>query len=58
MTALSHLFVHVGDLARTRVFYVDLQGLEPLMEGGGYPRVGGGHAGLTDPDGYRLSIWS
>ena len=41
MTALSHLFVHVQDLARTRRFYVDLLGLEVLMEGGGYLRVGG-----------------
>lgn len=111
--AFSHLFVHVGDLARTRAFYVERLGLEVLMEGGGYLRVGGGHgfhigfeerqaglvgaagveidihvddvdaaferlgaagvtfdaapadqpwgarhAWLTDPDGYRLSIWS
>ncbi len=46
---LSHLFVHVADLERSRTFYVDLLGLEVLMEGGGYLRVGGGdgfHIGL------------
>lgn len=47
----SHLFVHVTDLARTRAFYVDLLGLEALMEGGGYLRVGGGegfHVGFEE----------
>lgn len=51
--ALSHLFVHVRDLAATRRSYVDLLGLEPLMEGGGYLRVGGGggfHAGFEERD--------
>lgn len=51
--ALSHLFIHVTDLARTRAFYVDLLGLEPLMEGGGYLRVGGGggfHLGFEERD--------
>ena len=113
MTSYSHLFVHVRDLARTREFYVDLLGLEVLLEHAGYLRIGGGegfhvgfeerpegqvgavgveivvrvddvdaahrrlteagvvfatepedqdwgarHAWLTDPDGYRLSIFS
>lgn len=51
MTALSHLFVHVGDLARSRAFYVDLLGLEVLLEHPGYLRVGGGdgfHLGLEE----------
>ena len=46
---LSHLFVHVADLDATRRFYVDLLGLEVLMEGGGYLRVGnadGWHMGM------------
>lgn len=46
---LSHIFVHVADLAATRRFYVDLLGLEVLMEGGGYLRVGnadGWHMGM------------
>ncbi len=110
---LSHLFVLVGDLARSRRFYVDLLGLEALLEEDGYLRVGGRegfhigmeegtperigslgieivirvddvdaaydrlsalgvsfesppadtewgarHAWLSDPDGYRLSIYS
>lgn len=51
MTALSHLFVHVGDLARSKAFYVDLLGLEVLLEHPGYLRVGGGdgfHLGLEE----------
>lgn len=40
-TSLSHLFVHVGSLTATRRFYVDLLGLQVLMESGGYLRVGG-----------------
>lgn len=51
MTALSHLFVHVSDLARTRAFYVDRIGLEVLMEHPGYLRLGGGggfHLGLEE----------
>ncbi len=48
---LSHLFVHVADLAAARHFYVDLLGLEVLMEGGGYLRVGnadGWHMGMEE----------
>lgn len=37
----SHLFLHVTDLDRTRAFYVDRLGVEVLMEGGGYLRLGG-----------------
>jgi catechol 2,3-dioxygenase-like lactoylglutathione lyase family enzyme len=51
MTSYSHLFVHVGDLARTREFYVDRLGLEVLMEHHGYLRVGGGggfHIGFEE----------
>ena len=51
MTSYSHLFVHVGDLARTREFYVDRLGLEVLMEHPGYLRVGGGggfHIGFEE----------
>lgn len=51
--AFSHLFVHVRDLAATRRFYVELLGLEALMEGGGYLRVGGAggfHAGFEERD--------
>jgi catechol 2,3-dioxygenase-like lactoylglutathione lyase family enzyme len=113
MTRLSHLFVHVSDLARSRRFYVDELGLSVLMEEERYLRLGGSggfhmgieerdpgevgsvgieiviqvrdvdalyevlmglghrfeaepadmpwgarHAWLTDPDGYRLSIYS
>jgi catechol 2,3-dioxygenase-like lactoylglutathione lyase family enzyme len=51
---LSHLFVHVSDLAATRRFYVDQLGLEVLMEEPGYLRVGnadGWHIGLEEvPD--------
>jgi catechol 2,3-dioxygenase-like lactoylglutathione lyase family enzyme len=43
MTAsLSHLFVHVADVARSRAFYVDLLGLRLLEGGDGYQRIGGG----------------
>ena len=51
MTTFSHLFVHVTDLARSRRFYVDLLGLEVLLEHEGYLRVGGGtgfHLGLEE----------
>jgi catechol 2,3-dioxygenase-like lactoylglutathione lyase family enzyme len=51
---LSHLFVHVTDLAASRAFYVELLGLRVLMEEPGYLRVGGGggfHIGMEeDPD--------
>lgn len=46
---LSHLFVHVTDLAAARRFYVDQLGLDVLMEEPGYLRVGnadGWHMGL------------
>jgi catechol 2,3-dioxygenase-like lactoylglutathione lyase family enzyme len=113
VTELSHLFVHVSDLSKSKQFYVDQLELAVLMEEPGYLRVGGGdgfhlglevrgrdeigaagieieirvedvdaaydrlsaagiafsgppedmpwgarHAWLTDPDGYRLSIYS
>lgn len=52
MTALSHLFVHVADLARTREFYVDKLGLAVLMEHPGYLRLGS-----ADPaDGFHLGV--
>jgi predicted enzyme related to lactoylglutathione lyase len=44
-TALSHLFVHVTSLERSKRFYVDALGLELLEgsaeSGSGYMRVGG-----------------
>ncbi len=63
-TRLSHLFVHVSDLTATRHFYVDLLGLEGLMEGGGYLRIGnsdGWHMGMEEgepvgADGIELVI--
>ncbi len=51
MTHLSHLFVHVTSLDATRHFYVDLLGLEALVEEDGYLRVGGGdgfHIGFEE----------
>jgi catechol 2,3-dioxygenase-like lactoylglutathione lyase family enzyme len=61
---LSHLFVHVTDLAATRRFYVELLGLEVLVEGDGYLRVGnadGWHMGMEEAtpvgsDGMELAI--
>jgi catechol 2,3-dioxygenase-like lactoylglutathione lyase family enzyme len=58
MSSLSHVFMLVGDLAAARRFYIDLLGLEALVEDGGYLRVGGGggfHVGIEqgevgDPD--------
>jgi catechol 2,3-dioxygenase-like lactoylglutathione lyase family enzyme len=41
MTALSHLFIHVSDLSRTRQFYVGQLGLSVLAEENGYLRIGG-----------------
>lgn len=38
---LSHLFMHVADLAASRAFYVELLGLDVLFEEPGYLRVGG-----------------
>ena len=37
---LSHLFVHVRSLAESRRFYVELLGLDVLLEEPGYLRVG------------------
>ena len=51
MTTLSHLFVHVTSLDATRHFYVELLGLEALMDVEGYLRVGGGggfHIGFEE----------
>ena len=62
---LSHLFVRVVDLAATRHFYVDLLGLDVLMEEPGYLRVGnadGWHLGLEEGEASRSartgSSWS
>ncbi len=40
-TRLSHLFMLVSDLERTRAFYVDVLGLALLTRDVGYMRVGG-----------------
>jgi catechol 2,3-dioxygenase-like lactoylglutathione lyase family enzyme len=51
VSAFSHAFLHVRSLARTRAFYVDLLGLEVLMDDGGYLRLGGGggfHIGVEE----------
>jgi catechol 2,3-dioxygenase-like lactoylglutathione lyase family enzyme len=48
---LSHLFVLVSDLERSRRFYVDTLGLEVLMDGAGYVRLGGAggfHIGMEE----------
>jgi len=47
--ALSHLFVHVTSLSRTREFWVDHIGLEVLVDEPDYVRVGGG-------DGFHMGI--
>jgi catechol 2,3-dioxygenase-like lactoylglutathione lyase family enzyme len=51
---LSHLFMHVVDLAEARRFYVDLLGLDVLLEEPGYLRIGtadGWHIGMEEvPD--------
>lgn len=50
MTAsLSHLFVLVGDLQRSRRFYTDVVGLDVLFEEDGYLRLGGG-------DGFHIGM--
>jgi catechol 2,3-dioxygenase-like lactoylglutathione lyase family enzyme len=53
-SSLSHLFLHVRDLAAARAFWVGLLELEVLVDDGGYVRVGGGdgfHIGLEQwPD--------
>lgn len=46
---LSHLYVLVEDLQRSRSFYVDLLGLRVLLEEDGYVRVGGG-------DGFHIGM--
>lgn len=52
---LSHLFVPVRSLADARRLYVDLLGLEVLVDEGGYIRIGGNggfHMGVeAEPDG-------
>jgi catechol 2,3-dioxygenase-like lactoylglutathione lyase family enzyme len=48
---LSHLFIRVTSLEASRRFYVDLLGLEVLMEEPGYLRVGnadGWHLGMEE----------
>ncbi len=56
-SSLSHLFVPVRDLEAARHCYVDLLGLEVLVDEGGYLRIGGGggfHIGVeAEPDGQR-----
>jgi catechol 2,3-dioxygenase-like lactoylglutathione lyase family enzyme len=50
---LSHLFVHVRSMAETRRFYVDLLGLEILVEEPGYLRIGnadGWHMGMEEAE--------
>jgi catechol 2,3-dioxygenase-like lactoylglutathione lyase family enzyme len=52
-SSLSHLFMLTADLAAARRFWVDMLGLEALMEGDGYLRVGGGdgfHIGIEQGD--------
>lgn len=48
-TSLSHLFMLVSDLAAQRRLFVDVLGLQVLVEYPGYVRVGGGggfHIGM------------
>lgn len=50
---LSHLFVRVRDLDASRRFYVDLLGLQVLIEEPGYLRVGnddGWHIGMEEAE--------
>ena len=50
---LSHLFIVVTDLARSREFYVGSLGLEVLVDEHGYMRVGGQggfHLGIEEGD--------
>jgi len=46
----SHLFMRVFDLERTRLFYVDMLGLNVLAEYPGYLRIGeaGFHIGIEE----------
>jgi catechol 2,3-dioxygenase-like lactoylglutathione lyase family enzyme len=41
-SSLSHLFIHVRDLDEARRFWMDLLGLERLVDESGYLRIGGG----------------
>jgi catechol 2,3-dioxygenase-like lactoylglutathione lyase family enzyme len=54
-SSLSHLFLPVRSVADTRRLYVELLGLEVLVDEGGYLRIGGGggfHMGVeAEPDG-------
>ncbi len=48
---LSHLFMVVSNLERSRAFYVDALGLQVLMDDDGYLRVGGAggfHMGMEE----------
>jgi catechol 2,3-dioxygenase-like lactoylglutathione lyase family enzyme len=53
-SSLSHLFMPVRSLDEARRLYVELLGLEVLVDEGGYVRIGGGggfHMGLEqEPD--------
>lgn len=54
---LSHLFIVVTDLARTREFYVGALGLEVLVDAPGYLRVGGRegfHLGIEEGEPARV----
>ena len=54
---LSHLFIVVTDLARTREFYVGSLGLEVLVDEPGYLRVGrrgGFHLGIEEGEPARV----
>ena len=54
-SSLSHLFMPVRSLDEARRLYVDLLGLEVLVDEGGYVRIGGNggfHMGVeAEPDG-------
>src|SRR5215217_4249942 len=54
-SSLSHLFVPVRSIAEARQLYVDLLGLELLLDDGGYLRIGGNggfHMGVeAEPSG-------
>lgn len=53
MIRLSHLFMHVTDLDRSRRFYSEVVGLEVLLEHPGYVRFGGAggfHIGMEQRD--------
>jgi lactoylglutathione lyase len=53
MPRLSHLFVHVRDLADSVRFWTEVVGLELLLEEPGYARLGGEggfHLGIEERD--------